>query len=84
MQQMLNINSPCSWMWNDFSHSQYTFGDMIAFPKKINCICKEVIYKHYAIYVGNKTFEGLQKAPDEDIFHYTGMSTLKLLTEKWW
>lgn len=42
-------------------HSQleFEFGDLIAFPK-CNCLGKSV-YKHYAVYVGDKEFDGKKK-----------------------
>lgn len=55
----------------DFFHSQYQFGDIIAFPRKKMCSCGPTLYSHYAIYVGNETIPG--KSPDQDIFHRTGM-----------
>lgn len=52
-------------------HSQleFEFGDLIAFPK-CNCLGKSV-YKHYAVYVGDKEFDG-KKKKEENIFERTG------------
>uniref|UniRef100_A0A3Q1K7B6 LRAT domain-containing protein n=1 Tax=Anabas testudineus TaxID=64144 RepID=A0A3Q1K7B6_ANATE len=52
---------------NVFFHSQYQFGDIIAFPRKKICGCGPALYSHYAIYVGNENIPG--KEPDQDIFH---------------
>ncbi|CAK6967822.1 phospholipase A and acyltransferase 1-like [Scomber scombrus] len=49
----------------------YKFGDMIAFPRRCGCI-KKPVYKHFAIYVGDKPFPG--KQPGQDIFHHTLIS----------
>lgn len=49
-------------------HSQLEFGDIIAFPK-CNCLGKSV-YKHYAVYVGDKEFDGKNK--EENLFERTG------------
>lgn len=48
-------------------HSQleFEFGDLIAFPK-CNCLGKSV-YKHYAVYVGDKEFDGKKKKRGEHI-----------------
>lgn len=54
----------------DFFHSQYEFGDIIAFPRQ-KCSCEEPIYYHYAIYVGKQPIDG--KQPGQDIFHHSGM-----------
>lgn len=48
---------------------QFEFGDIISFKRK--CLCKPFTYKHFAIYVGNRTMDG--KANDQDIFHRTGI-----------
>ncbi|KAM7421580.1 hypothetical protein PAMA_015628 [Pampus argenteus] len=47
-----------------------TFGDIYAFPST----CCKITYKHYGIYVGNKTFG---KDSNGDLFHRHG------LTGKW-
>lgn len=51
-------------------HSQleFEFGDLIAFPT-CNCLGKSV-YKHYAVYVGDKKFDGKKK--EQNIFERTG------------
>lgn len=45
-------------------HLQLQFGDLIAFPK-CDCTVKSV-YKHYAVYVGDKEFADKKK--EDNIF----------------
>lgn len=44
---------------------QYTFGDIISFPK--GCSRVKKAYKHFAVYVGTKNLFG--QGEDKDIFH---------------
>lgn len=55
---------------HDFFHSQYQFGDIIAFSHTKKCSWKSALFKRYAIYVGKEKFDG--KGPDQDIFPRTG------------
>lgn len=48
---------------------QYTFGDIISFPRKCAKINK--VYKHFGVYVGTKNLFG--QGEDKDIFHRTRM-----------
>lgn len=48
-------------------NGDYTFGDIISFPRKCAKINK--VYKHFAVYVGTKNLFGQGK--DKDIFHRT-------------
>lgn len=56
---------------------QFEFGDIISFERK--CPCTPTIYKHYAIYVGDKEFR--EKKIGQDIFHRIGMYNNFLLLE---
>ncbi|XP_070988694.1 uncharacterized protein [Oncorhynchus clarkii lewisi] len=51
---------------SESGQARYTFGDIIAFPRKRHA------YKHYAIYVGGTAKPIQNKKENEDIFHFTG------------
>ncbi|KAK2845100.1 hypothetical protein Q5P01_011759 [Channa striata] len=47
-------------------HGNFEFGDIISFKRK--CLCKPFTYKHFAIYVGNRTMDGDAKQQPDCMF----------------
>uniref|UniRef100_A0A3Q3SNN8 LRAT domain-containing protein n=1 Tax=Mastacembelus armatus TaxID=205130 RepID=A0A3Q3SNN8_9TELE len=63
------VCSKCTVSSDFFLSQKYEFGDIISFKR--HCICKNLTYKHFAVYVGGKDIEGKQK--DQDLFQRTGI-----------